>query len=284
MRELGDRERELADQHRHLNRDLGQGTPPHGRSPHRRSPSGDRSPRRRRSRSRDRHNYRAPDGNTPPRRNTPSHDDRYDNNDGSINNKGHGGVRVNNGGGRENNNNGGYGGDDDDYHRRHDDFNGRNNDGYLRRNDDGRVYNNNQSNEAALLREQLEKLERKNARRGKQGILNRFTFENIRRREEALGTGSSKKRDKSSDKDRSPERKKSPDCFKRDRSKDKLYAERSANKRKNRNEMVFTVLNTSRSRILNEIKNRSDFERPQKLNLPSFRKNNNKYCDYHQEI
>lgn len=74
---------------------------------------------------------------------------------------------------------------------------------------------------------------------------------------------------------------------KNDRRRDESRREDKRDKRddpkKERERMVFTLLNTPISKILNEIKGMPDFRRPAKLRVPDHKKNGNKYCDYHQD-
>lgn len=53
--------------------------------------------------------------------------------------------------------------------------------------------------------------------------------------------------------------------------------------RRYRDSTFFTPLNTSISKILNEIKGKSGFVRPTKMKVPDHKKNLDKYCDYHQD-
>ena len=47
---------------------------------------------------------------------------------------------------------------------------------------------------------------------------------------------------------------------------------------------MFTPLNTSVSKILNEIKGKPGFVRPPKMMInPDYKKNVDKYCDYHRD-
>ncbi|KAK1392246.1 hypothetical protein POM88_011302 [Heracleum sosnowskyi] len=59
--------------------------------------------------------------------------------------------------------------------------------------------------------------------------------------------------------------------------------DKGADRRRDRDNAVFTPLNTPISKILHEIKGKPGFVRPSRLRTPENRRNENKYCDYHRD-
>ncbi|KAK1363125.1 hypothetical protein POM88_038686 [Heracleum sosnowskyi] len=59
--------------------------------------------------------------------------------------------------------------------------------------------------------------------------------------------------------------------------------DKGGERRRDRDIMVFTPLNAPISKILHEIKRKPGFVRPARMKMPDYKKNGNKYCDYHQD-
>ncbi|XP_063949875.1 uncharacterized protein LOC135152721 [Daucus carota subsp. sativus] len=106
--------------------------------------------------------------------------------------------------------------------------------------------------------------------------------ESIRRKMESIGGHKSDRKDDRYS-SRSDGRGKRNDSHRgrRDERDEKL--DRGAERRRDRDSTVFTPLNTSVSKILNEIKGKPGFVRPPKMKIPDYKKNSDKYCDYHRD-
>ncbi|XP_063941458.1 uncharacterized protein LOC135149627 [Daucus carota subsp. sativus] len=106
--------------------------------------------------------------------------------------------------------------------------------------------------------------------------------ESIRRKMESIG---GHKNDRKDDRysSRSDNKGKRNDGYRgrRDERDEKL--DRGAKRRRDRDNTVFTPLNPSASKILNEIKGKPGFVRPPKMKIPDYKKNSDKYCDYHRD-
>ncbi|KAK1363227.1 hypothetical protein POM88_038788 [Heracleum sosnowskyi] len=59
--------------------------------------------------------------------------------------------------------------------------------------------------------------------------------------------------------------------------------DRGAERRRDRDSTVFTPLNAPISQILHEIKGKPGFVRPARMKTPDYKKNGDKYCEYHKD-
>ena len=66
-------------------------------------------------------------------------------------------------------------------------------------------------------------------------------------------------------------------------TRDVAKIDKGAECMKDRDNTAFTPLNAPVSKILNEIKRKPGFIRPPKMKIPDYKKNAEKYCDYHRD-
>ncbi|XP_074378022.1 uncharacterized protein LOC141719543 [Apium graveolens] len=107
--------------------------------------------------------------------------------------------------------------------------------------------------------------------------------ENIRRKMESTGGYKDSQRDdRSKRSDRYESSRSGSD--KRDGKKEgRKETDCESERRRDRDLVVFTPLNASISKILHEIKGKPGFVRPAKMKVPNYKKNPDKYCDYHKD-
>ncbi|KAK1384010.1 hypothetical protein POM88_021745 [Heracleum sosnowskyi] len=68
-----------------------------------------------------------------------------------------------------------------------------------------------------------------------------------------------------------------------DRRDEAKGRDKAAERRRDRDGTAFTPLNAPISKILHEIKGKPGFVRPARMKMPDYKKNGNKYCDYHPD-
>ncbi|XP_074377426.1 uncharacterized protein LOC141718951 [Apium graveolens] len=68
-----------------------------------------------------------------------------------------------------------------------------------------------------------------------------------------------------------------------ERKEGRKESDRGAERRRDRDSAVFTLLNAPISKILHEIKGKPGFVRPAKMKVPNHKKNPDKYCNYHRD-
>ncbi|XP_074374051.1 uncharacterized protein LOC141714430 [Apium graveolens] len=107
--------------------------------------------------------------------------------------------------------------------------------------------------------------------------------ENIRRKMESIGGYKDTRRDDRSKRaDRYEGSRSGSD--RRDSIKEgRKETDRGAERRRDRDSAVFTPLNAPISKIFHEIKGKPGFVRPAKMKVPNYKKNPDKYCDYHRD-
>lgn len=104
--------------------------------------------------------------------------------------------------------------------------------------------------------------------------------EAIRRKMESIG---GYKGDQRNDKGRKRRERDDSSRRYRDRRDVRKEGDKGAEQRRDRDNTVFNPLNTLISKIFHEIKGKPRFVRPHKLKTHDYKKNGDKYCDYHKD-